>query len=365
MPFIIDAHEDLACAMAEYQRDYNRSAAETRRLEENTLAPQRNGQTLLGWPDYQQGQVGLVIATLFQAPARYGKPWDTQVFKDTRDSRRNYQLQLDLYRRLADQHPDHFKIVKDKSALVDVLRPWLDNPADYPTLTHPVGLVISMEGVEGIESPREMEEWWEAGARLAGPVWAGTRWCGGTREHGGFTSEGRELLAVMADIGYILDVSHMDDPSVREALDRYEGPVIASHANCRALFKHTDSERQLTDEAIRRLVDRDGVMGVVPFNVFLVDDWKAGDDRRRVTLDHVVAHIDHICQIAGDARHAAIGTDFDGGFGWPEVPLEINTIADLPKLEGKLKERGYTADEINGIFHGNWQRILETHLPSA
>ena len=106
-------------------------------------------------------------------------------------------------------------------------------------------------------------------------------------------------------------------------------------------------------------------MGVVPFNVFLMDDWKAGDDRRRVTLDHLAAHIDHICQIAGDARHAAIGTDFDGGFGWPEVPLEINTIADMQLLEGKLKERGYTADEIDGIFHGNWQRILENHLPAA
>jgi len=139
--------------------------------------------------------------------------------------------------------------------------------------------------------------------------------------------------------------------------------VVASHANCKALLKDFPSQRHFTDQAIQRLVERGGVMGVVLFNTFLSMQWKTSNRREDVTLDNVVAHIDHICQIAGDARHVAIGTDFDGGYGWPAVPLEIDTIADIQKLAPKLAQRGYNDADIAAIFGNNWQHMLEGSLP--
>ncbi len=379
MPFIIDAHQDLAYNAFTHGRDYLRSAAETRPLEIDTPIPQRTGHTLLGWPDYQRGQVAVIFSTLFLSPKRYAEgEWDTETFLTPADWRKLTERQLNFYRRLADAHPEHFRLIRSKRDLREILEPWEREPAYLPpkntasneevpareAITHPVGLVLLMEGVEGLRAPEEMEEWWEMGARLAGPVWAGTRFCGSMHQPGDFTGEGLELLDVMGDLGFSLDISHMNEVSALQALDRYAGSVIASHANCRALLRGA-SERHLSDLVIRRLVERGGTMGVVPFNKFLRTDWAQGDDPESVSLHHLAAHIDHICQIAGDANHAAIGTDFDGGYGWPAVPHEINTIADLQKLAPILAEYGYTEESIAGIFGKNWQNHLERTLPET
>jgi membrane dipeptidase len=366
MAYIIDAHQDLAYNALSFQRDYRKSAAEIRKLEIGTATPALTGDTLLGWPDFQCGQIALIFSTLFIAPRRYaGGAWENQVFDDAASARRLYQAQLDYYRRLAEDNPEKFRLVCTLKDLQSVLCSWQTQPAAYPEITHPVGLVLLMEGGEGLENPRDLEEWWQSGLRVFGPVWAGTRWCGGMHEKGGFTADGRELLEVMAGLGYVLDLAHMTEQSALEALDRYEGTIIASHANSRSLIHGAYGERHLTDETIRRLIERGGVMGVLPYNRFLVPEWKNDEPREWVTLEHLVAHIDHICQLAGDARHAAIGTDFDGGFGWPAVPNEIDTIADLQKLEKKLIEHGYRQDEVQSIFNGNWQHILERSLPAS
>lgn len=381
-PIIIDAHQDIAYNALTFGRDYLRSAVETRQIEHGTPTITRTGHTLLGWPEYQRGQVAVIFSTLFLAPKRYqAGAWDTQVFADTAEARRLYENQLNFYRRLCDDHPDHFRLIQNREDLRQVLAPWDaapaylpppsgEQPADEeagsaPTVTHPVGLVLLMEGAEGLRAPEELEEWYEMGVRLVGPVWAGTRFCGGMYEPGGFTAEGWALLEVMAELGYTLDISHMTEESALQALDRYEGPVIASHANARALIKGIEGERHLTDRTIRRLVERDGIMGVVPFNAFLRAGWRSGDDRQLVTLRSLAAHIDHICQIAGDSRHAGIGTDFDGGYGWPAVPYEINTIADLQKLVQVLAEYGYEEDSIADIMGNNWRRHLERNLPAS
>ena len=112
---------------------------------------------------------------------------------------------------------------------------------------------------------------------------------------------------------------------------------------CASILRQPDNERHFTDLTIRRLIERGGVMGVLPFGKFIRPGWSASDDPSQTTLDHLLAHIDAICQIAGDARHVGLGTDFDGGFGWPHVPCEIDTIADLQKLDQRLRERGYSA----------------------
>jgi membrane dipeptidase len=169
----------------------------------------------------------------------------------------------------------------------------------------------------------------------------------------------------MADLGYGLDIAHMNEISALEALDVYSGAVIASHANAKALLRGADNDRHLSDPVIQHLVERDGVMGVVPYNGFLKPGWRPSDDPQAVTLELLANHIDHVCQIAGNARHVGIGTDFDGGFGYGSIPAEINTIADLQLLGPILAGRGYTDEDITSVYSGNWRRLLERIFSAA
>ena len=169
----------------------------------------------------------------------------------------------------------------------------------------------------------------------------------------------------MAEFGFGLDISHMDEKAVLQALDAYPGQIIASHSNAKALLKGWDNNRHLEDRVIQRLVERSGVIGVVPCNRFLNPAWHYGDPRQGVTIQHIVAQIDYICQIAGDAQHAALGTDFDGGWGVQAAPVEIDTIADLHKLAPLLAEKGYTEADIAAIFGQNWIGVLRKILPEA
>ncbi|MDZ4158445.1 MAG: membrane dipeptidase, partial [Anaerolineaceae bacterium] len=369
MPIIIDAHQDLAYNMLVHGRDYRRSAAETRSLEAATSVPARTGHTMLGWQDYQQGQVAVVFATLFTTPARYRSgDWETLAYHSPAEAERQLNRQIECYQRLVDDAPDKFRLICNRKELDIHLNLWETTPAVYPNCTHPVGLVLLLEGAEAIDEPRRLEDWYHAGLRLVGPVWAGMRYFGGTREPGTMKPGAFALLAVMADLGMTLDISHMSDVSARQALDAYDGPVIASHANARALLSEENnerSERHLTDDVIRQLVERGGVIGVVPYNRFLRAGWRAGDERSLVTLNALAAHIDHICQIAGDAHHVGIGSDFDGGFGYPDVPIGLETIADLQKLAPVLAERGFSSEDIAAILGGNWRRHLERTLPET
>jgi membrane dipeptidase len=367
MTFIIDSHEDIGWNILTFGRDYARSAAEIRQVEANTLIPVRNGQTLLGWPEYQKGQVAVVFSTIFTAPKRYQEgEWDKVVFANNSEYGAIVHRQLDAYARLVDKHPDKFRAIKSAADLDAVMHPWLTSPASLPDNPHPVGLLLSVEGSEGLRDMDELEEWYEAGVRIIGPVWAGTRFCGGTlNPEGAFTKEGFALLEAMDGLKLTLDISHMNEKSALTALDAFSGKILASHANVRKLLHETGNERHFTDLTIRRLVERGGVMGVVPFARFLNPEWNIGLERPALPLALLADHIDAICQLAGSADAAAIGTDFDGGFGWPDVPDEINTIADMQKMTGILETRGYSQEDISKIMGGNWLRFLQSSLPKS
>jgi membrane dipeptidase len=357
---IVDAHQDLAWNMLTFGRDYTLPASETRRREAGGFAPSRNGDTLLGWPEYQNGQVAIVFATLYAAPARRREGgWDAQVYRDFAEASLRYHLQFDLYHRLVDEHPDKFRLVQTRPELEQILDHW-QQPAQEG---HPLGLVLLMEGAEGVGDPAELEEWWQGGLRLIGPAWVGTRYCGGTREPGPLTPDGYALLDSMADLGFILDISHMDEQAVLQALDYYPRTIVATHANAIALLKGMDSNRHLSDKVIRSLVERGGVMGIVPMNPFLKTGWKRTDRREEVSLAQVVAQIDYVCQLAGDAQHVGLGTDFDGGFGLQSAPVDIDSIADLQKLVPMLAEKGYTPDHVAAILGVNWLSVLRRSLP--
>jgi membrane dipeptidase len=361
---IIDSHQDLAWNMLTYGRDYTRSVEETRRLEAGTDIPARNGDCLIGWPEYQRGNIAVVFATLYATPARKMEPGDIVVYEDSATAHRLYREQIDLYRTLTDTHPDKFRLITSTSELDSVTAHWSTPAPDSGG--HPVGLIYLMEGADGIRSPHELAEWWELGLRMMGLAWAGTRYCGGTDDPGPLTDEGRRLISAMAEFNFILDLSHMDEAAARESLDRYEGPVMATHANCAALLRGAETNRHLPDDVIRGLIERAGVIGVIPLNTFLKPGWtrKSGGRRAEVPLDALIAHIDHICQMAGNSEHAAIGSDFDGGFGLQSIPPELDSIADLPLIASKLMERGYSQTDAENVLGGNWLRFLRRHLPT-
>jgi membrane dipeptidase len=363
MPLIIDSHCDLAWNMLNFGRDYTRSAAETREAEKGTPTPGKNGDSLIGWPDYQRGRVALVFSTLFAAPARSKEgDWDRLCYSTYDEAHRLYRGQLDVYQRLADSKPDHFRLVLDSKVLGGHMAEWQDASRE----ARPVGLVPLMEGADGIREPDELAEWHELGVRLIGLAWAGTRYAGGTKEPGPLTDEGRRLLKAMADFNFTLDLSHMDEQSALEALDAYGGPIVATHVNCLALLPNFPTNRHFSDRVLKGIIERGGVIGTVPLNSFLKSGWnrRNGSRREEVPLDVAAAHIDHVCQLAGDARHSGIGSDFDGGFGVQSVPPEIDTVADLQKLVPLLVARGYSEADAANILGLNWLTFLEKNLPS-
>jgi membrane dipeptidase len=148
-----------------------------------------------------------------------------------------------------------------------------------------------------------------------------------------------------------------------EAMDAFGGPIVASHHNCRALVPHP---RQLTDQQIRRIVEHGGVIGIAADAWMLRAGWSTGTTpRREVPMSTLVDHIDHICQLTGGCEHVGIGSDLDGGFGNEETPEGLDSIGDLHKLDGLLKQRGYGDGDIDAIFYGNWLRFFRRHLPKS
>jgi membrane dipeptidase len=376
-PLIVDAHQDQAWNMLTFGRDYTRPASETRRLEAGTGIPRLNGATLLGWPEFQRGRVALIFATLFAAPIRKQEgEWDIQCYKDANQAYSLYRQQLDAYHRLVDEQPDKFTLILDRAALQAHIATWESAPPWQPPDPEqseefepdpglPVGLVLLMEGAECIRHMDELAEWQLGGVRLIGPAWTGSRFCGGTGEPGRLTAAGYELLEAMADFGFVLDLSHMDPPAAMQALDAYPGRIIATHANPLALMPREESNRFLPDDLIAALIERDGVIGVVPYNRFLDPNWVKGMRRELVGIEKVAAVIDHICQVAGNAAHVGFGTDFDGGFGWQHVPYQIDTIADLHLLAPLLSEKGYGDTDLAAIFGKNWLGMLQSALPEG
>lgn len=362
MPIIIDSHEDIAWNMLTFGRDYTNPVAITRQNEMGTRIPELNfGEALLGWPEYLTGQVAVIFSSLYATPIRYEKDqFYTQAYRNIDEAGAVYRRQLDVYQRLFDEHSDKFQLVDDQRSLDSVIRTW---QSIVKTLDHPkIGLVLLMEGAECVRTPDELEFWWENGLRIIGPAWAGNQYCGGTREPGPLTPAGVNLLDQMDEMGFILDISHMDEEAVFQSLDHYQGAVIASHANSRALLK-ANINRFLSDQVIQELVARDGVIGVIPYNHHLVWDWNYPDEKHAVKLDAVISQLDYICQLSGDAKHVGLGSDFDGGIGMQSTPAEIDTIADLQKLAPLLELKGFTKPDVENIMSDNWLHHLQRSLP--
>jgi membrane dipeptidase len=356
---IVDAHQDLAYNALAFGRDARRSALATRAEEEGGPVSVTNGRCMVGLPELVHGRVAVLFGTLFAMPPHQAVSSMDIVYRTPDEAHRQGMAQLDIYHRWADEEPQ-IALIGDQADLEAVLETW-DNGmgADEPERRQ-VGIVPLMENADPIREPAELELWVERGLRVVGPAWAASRYSGGTGEPGPLTDLGRELLEVMADLGVALDLSHMAERAALEALERFEGTLMASHSNPQSVVP---GDRQLSDALIVGIAERGGVIGIVPYNGFLRPDWHRGDRKERVTFSDVVRAIDHVCQRVGDAEHVGLGSDFDGGFGSESAPAELDTVADLPKLATALGEHGFEPEHIRAIMGGNWLRWLRRILP--
>ncbi|MAU10365.1 MAG: peptidase M19 [Anaerolineaceae bacterium] len=354
--FIVDAHQDIAYNQAIYLRDYRVGALKHRQNEAGTGYP----LATIGMPDAVLGRVALVFSTLFVAPGQAGLtsskvPGQEPTYRNPTEAYEAASRQLDYYHRLADED-ERIILVQNQADLDTVLASW---EGEKPPNERRHGLVVLMEGADPIIEPEQFDEWYERGVRVLGTAWHGTRYSGGTGAPGGLTALGNDLLGQMSNYNALLDLSHMAEQAVYESLERYEGQIIASHTNPR---KFCNTDRHFSDEMIRLLAERDGVMGVVMYNQFLQQGWRLGDPQVPVSVIYDI--IDYVCQLTGSARHVGFGSDFDGGFGAASTPQEIDTVTDLWHLKDGLYERGYSEEDVAAIFGGNMVRKLRQTLPT-
>jgi len=349
---IVDGHEDIAFNAINLHRDFLKPI-EALRSESNakgTLSP------TLCLPELEKGNVKIVFATLFAAPCsdRLTEEIGGPCYNTPDEAHAQALDQLKYYKELERQ--GHVAIIESREQLDEHLS------TDQTDKRKKTGLVILMEGADPIRSPSEVVEWFRVGVRIVGPAWRRTRYSGGTGAPGPLSPEGRELVKEMESVGMILDTSHLSEESFFEALDLFDGPIIASHSNSRA---YTPTDRQLSDEMIKELVSKGGVIGTTIYNKFLDPAWyERGREKSEVTFAHAVRHIRVVCDLAGDRLHSAIGSDLDGGFGVESTPAELDTVADLQRLGSALQWEGFSETDTTNILGENWIRLLRKSLPA-
>lgn len=350
---IIDAHLDLSMNALEWNRDLKQPVHAIREREKGmTDKPDRSRGTV-SLPELRKGKIGLVVATQI---ARYvAKETNMPGWHSPEQAWAQTQGQYAWYKAMEDA--GEMKQIRNRKELDAHIDLWNNESIDDNT--KPVGFILSLEGADSLVNLSYLEKAYAYGLRALGPAHYGPgRYSPGTSLSGPLTKLGVELLKEMDQLNMILDVTHLTDEAFAQAMDLYKGPVWASHHNCRALVNY---QRQLTDEQIKILIARDAVIGGVLDTWMLMNGWIRGKHNPKeegINLEKLVDHYDHICQIAGNSNHIAIGSDLDGMFGTEQSPYDIDTIADLQNLNGLLQKRGYGAADIEKIFSGNWLRFL-------
>lgn len=346
---IIDGHLDLAWNALNWGRDLTLPLEEIRRTEAGMKEYHRGANTVC-LPAMRKGEVAVCLATVL---ARASGP------KEPLLDYPNQQIASAMAR----GQRAYYRILEDAGQM-RMIGKWQDLEAHLvewqsdARASAPIGYILSMEGADPILSPQDAFRWWEDGLRVVGLAHYGvSAYAHGTGTTGGLTARGVELLNAMHETGMVLDVAHLADEAFFQVVEHFTLPVLASHANCRALVPN---QRQLSDEQIKRLIERDSVIGSAFDCWMLLPGYEPGKtSNANIKIKSVVDHIDHVCQLAGNARHAAIGSDLDGGFGKEQSPSDLESIADVQKVASLLRARGYTESDIEGVMHGNWARFFK------
>jgi membrane dipeptidase len=349
--FTIDAHLDLSMNAMEWNRDLRKSVFEIREREQRLTDKPDRGKGTVALPELRKGNIGLVIATQiarFVEPGNLLPGWHSpeQAWAET-------QAQLAWYKTM--EECGEMKMIKDIDELEQHVSSWTNNANDAKL----IGFILTLEGADSLITLRNLEIAYAYGLRAIGPAHYGPgRYANGTDATGHLNQQGKALLKEMEQLNMILDATHLCDDAFRDAMDIFHGHVWASHNNCRALVNHN---RQFSDEQIKCLIERGAIIGAPMDAWMIVPGWvrgKSSPEQMNCNLEKEIDHIDHICQLAGNALHVGIGSDLDGGYGKEQCPYDIETIADLQKIPSLLSNRGYTTEDTENIMYGNWLRFL-------
>ena len=352
---IFDAHLDLALNAIEWNRDLRLPLANIRQSEAHLTDKVDRGRGTVSLPEMRRARIGLCVATQL---ARLEHDAYSPIFgwRSPQQAWAMTQGQLAWYQAM--EEAGEMVQIKDAVALKAHLALW-QNADDATAAKLPIGYILSLEGADSLISIDHLERAWNYGLRAIGPAHYGPGvYAQGTSTTGRLPSCGIDLLRECERLGMIVDVTHLSDESFWQTLEIFSGPVWASHHNCRALVPH---QRQLSDEMILALAERDVVIGAAFDAWMLYPGWVRGQTTPQsagVTLNTVVDHIDHICQLTGTSKHCGIGTDLDGCFGTEQSPADLTSIASLTQLPDLLKARGYSDADVLGIMSGNFIRTL-------
>lgn len=348
---IFDAHLDLSLNALEYNRDLRCEVADIRAAEAGMHDLGGRGRGTVSFPEMRRAGVGICVATQIAGCMKPAGPvggWNSppQAWAMT-------QGQLAWYRAM--ERAGELRQIRDATQLQNHLAAWQQDSA-----TSPIGYILSLEGADSIRELSDLETAWDDGLRALGPAHYGAgRYALGHDCDGPLTAAGRELLKEIDRLGIILDVTHLCEQTFWDAVDLFQGPIWASHHNCLSIV---DDPRQLSDEQIKRIAERGGVIGVALDVWMVAPNWIRGHTTHPhpgANIAGLADHVDHICQILGTSAHIGIGTDLDGGFGTEQTPAGIDTIADLSKLVDELAARGYSVDDLTSICNGNFLKFLD------
>lgn len=357
---IFDAHLDLAWSALHWNRDLMLPLADMRAAEANVTDHPGRGRATVTFPELRKARVGVCLATVLVRckPSVNPPAGATRRDLDFRTQQIAHSVgrgQLAYYHLM--EREGVIRILRTARDLADHWRAWRETPD-----TSPLGVLIAMEGADPIVTPGHAAEWFAQGLRCVGLAHYGpSAYAVGTGFEGPLTEAGVALLREFERLGVIVDLTHCSEPGFFEVLDRFGGPVHASHNMCR---KFVPRDRQFSDEQVKRLLARNAVIGMACDAWMLLPDWKpTNENRQKVSFENVGDNVDHVCQLAGDALHVGIGSDLDGGFGNEQTPRDLDSIADLQKLAGVLSKRGYSDADVDAIFYGNWLRFFTVSLP--
>jgi membrane dipeptidase len=364
---LIDSHLDLAWSAIDWDRNLDLEVAAIREIERQRIeAAARADPTVpqimrSGWsqkpgagrntvslPELRAAEAAVTCATVLDRTAHAHSPAAGSACQEL--SYAKAQGQLAYYRVL--QAQGKVQLLGDTTALDALWQRW-----ENGDLEAPLGFILSMEGADPIVSPQQVHSWWQDGLRVASLCHYGaSAYAYGTATEGGVTELGKELLKEMRACGMILDLSHLAEQAFWEALEAFDGPILASHNNCQALVP---GDRQFSDEQMRAICERGGVIGVALDAWMLYPGWVRGETQPEVVgLEALARQIDHICVLAGNAEHVAVGSDLDGGFGTEQTPHDLQTYRDLQRLPELLRPRGYREEDVAAVMHGNWLRLF-------
>lgn len=351
--FIFDAHLDLSMNALEWNRDLTQELGDIRDREKNLTDKPDRGRGVVSFPEMRKGNIGMCVATQI---ARFVKPdsklpgWNSQA-----QAWAQTQGQVAWYQAM--EEAGEMVQIRDYASLQKHLALWKNAES---TENLPIGYILSLEGADSLVSLAHVESAYNYGLRALGPAHYGPGvYAHGTDASLPLSTKGKDLIREMERLGIILDATHLCDKAFWDAMDIYNGPVWASHNLVREIVPHN---RQFSDEMLKELIGRKAVIGMAFDAWMMVPGWIRGTstpESTGVKIAHIVDHIDHICQLAGNASNVGIGSDLDGAFGKEQAPGDMDSIADLQEVGVLLKQRGYKDQDIEQIMWKNWVDFLE------